>query len=146
MGVHSLVLCHAPFAFEYLDQDHRLVISGGGEDLALLGGDGGTTLDKVGHDTASGLNTEGERVDIHKNDTASGFVTSENTTLNGSTESNSLIGVDILASLLSEVLFKHSLNLGDTGRTTDENNVVNVGLLELGILEDLLHRLESLLE
>ena len=141
-----VVLCHGSFAFEYLDQDHRLVVGSGGEDLALLGGDGGTTLDKVGHDTASGLDTEGKRVDIHEDDTASGFVTSENTTLNGSTESNSLIGVDILASLLSEVLLKHSLNLGDTGRTTNKDDVVNVRLLQLGVLENLVNGLEGLLE
>ena len=100
----------------------------------------------MGHDTASGLDTEGERVDIHEDDTASGFVTSKNTTLNSSTESDSLIGVNVLASLLSEVLLKHGLDLGDTGGTTDENNVIDIALLELSVLENLLHRLEGLLE
>ena len=100
----------------------------------------------MGHDTASGLDTEGERVDIHKDNAVSGGVTSENTTLNSGTEGDSLIGVDILADLLSEVLLEHSLNLGDTGRTTNKDDVVNVRLLQLGVLENLVNGLEGLLE
>src|SRR5690606_6267971 len=38
------------------------------------------------------------------------------------------------------------LNLGDTGRATDQNNVVNLALLNLGILKNLLDRLEGALE
>jgi hypothetical protein len=141
-----VVLRHSTFALEDLDEDYGLVVGRGREDLALLGGNVGTTLDESGHDTTSGLNTESERVDIHEDDLVSSLVTSEDTTLNGSTESDSLIGVDILASLLSEELLKHGLNLGDTGRTTNEDDVINVGLLELGVLENLLNRLEGLLE
>lgn len=141
-----VVLCHTSFAFEYLDQNHRLVVGSGGEDLALLGGNGGTTLDEVSHDSTSGLDTESKRVDVHEDDTTSSLVTGENTTLNGSTESDSLIGVDILASLLSEVLLEHSLNLRDTGGTTDKDNVIDVALLELSVLENLLNWLERLLE
>lgn len=100
----------------------------------------------MGHDTSSSLDTERERVNVHKDDSASGLVTGEDTTLNSSAVSNSLVRVDILASLLSEVLFKHSLDLGDTGGTADQDNVINVALLELGVLENLLHGLESLLE
>jgi hypothetical protein len=144
--IYSLVLGHGTLALEDLDENHGLVISSGREDLALLGGDSGTTLDEVGHDTASGLDTEGERVDIHEDNAVSGRVTSENTTLDGGTESDSLIGVDILADLLSEVLLKHSLNLGDTGRTTNKDDVVNVRLLQLGVLENLVNGLEGLLE
>jgi hypothetical protein len=114
--------------------------------LALLGGDGGTTLDEVGHNATSGLDTKGKRVDIHEDDVLSAGVTGENTTLNSGTESDSLIGVDILASLLSEVLLKHLLNLGDTSRTTNEDNVIDVALLHLSVLQNLLNRLEGLLE
>ena len=141
-----VIACHGAFTLKDLNQDHGLIICGGGEDLALLGGNVGTALDESGHDTAGGLNTESQRVDIHENELVGSRITSENTTLNSSAESDSLIGVDILAGLLSEVLLKHSLNLGDTGGATNENDVVNVGLLELGVLENLLNGLEGLLE
>jgi hypothetical protein len=54
--------------------------------------------------------------------------------------------VDILAGLLSEEVLEHLLNLGDTGGATDENDVVDVRLLQLGVLEDLFDGLEGLLE
>ena len=143
---YSLVLGHGALTLEDLDKDDGLVIGGGREDLGLLGGDSGTTLDEVGHNTTSGLNTKGKRVDIHEDNFVSAGVTGENTTLNGGTESDSLIGVDILASLLSEILLEHLLNLGDTSGTTNEDDVIDVALLHLGVLENLLNRLESLLE
>lgn len=34
----------------------RLVVGGGGEDLGLLGGDGGVAADQLGHDAAQRLN------------------------------------------------------------------------------------------
>jgi hypothetical protein len=143
---YLLIACHGTFTLKDLDQDYGLVVGRRREDLALLGGNAGTALDEGGHDTTGGLNTESERVDIHEDDLLSSLVAGENTTLNSSAESDSLIGVDVLASLLSEELLKHGLNLGDTGRTTNKNNVVNVGLLHLGVLEDLLNGLEGLLE
>jgi hypothetical protein len=44
-------------SLEDLDFDGGLAISGGGEDLGLLGGDGSVTGDEFGHDTTEGLNT-----------------------------------------------------------------------------------------
>src|SRR5699024_6817816 len=60
---------------------------------------------------------------------------------------NGLIGVDTLAGLLAvEELLEESLDLGNTGRTTDQNDVLNLGLLDLGVLEHLLNGLQGLLE
>ena len=142
-----VVLCHTSLAFKYLDEDHGLVVGGGGEDLALAGRDGSVAGNELGHDSASGLNTESKRVDVHEDNVLSTLLTGENTSLNGGTESDSLIGVDALGSLLAgEELLNERLDLGDTGRTTDENNVVDLGLLDVGVLEDLLDRLQGLLE
>jgi hypothetical protein len=141
-----VVLGHRTLTLEDLNEDHGLIVCGGREDLGLLGGDRSTTLDQSGHDTASGLNTKGQWVDIHKDDLSSTGITSENTSLNGGTIGNSLIGVDVLASLLSEELLEHGLNLRDTGRTSNKDDVIDIALLHLGVLENLLNRLESLLE
>lgn len=66
--------------------------------------------------------------------------------MNSGTVGNGLVRVDTLAGFLAKVFLEHLLDLGDTSGTTDKNNVVNVSLLSLGILENLLNRLESLLE
>jgi hypothetical protein len=141
-----VVLGQRSLTLENLDENHGLVVGSGGEDLALAGRDSGVTGNQLGHDSTSGLDTEGKGVDIHEDDTRSTLLTGQNTGLDSGTESDSLIGVDTLRSLLVEEVLNELLNLGDTGRTTDENDVVNVGLLKLGVLENLLNRLHGLLE
>lgn len=142
-----VVLGHGTLTLEDLDQDNGLVISSSREDLALAGRDRSVAGNELGHNSTSGLDTESQGVDIHENDLLSAFLTGKNTSLNGGTESNSLIGVDTLGSLLAvKVLLDQRLDLGDTSGTTNENDVVNLALLDVGILEDLLNRLEGLLE
>lgn len=142
-----VVLGHGTLTLEDLDQDDGLVISSSREDLALAGRDGGVAGNQLGHDSASGLDTEGQGVDVHENNLLSTFLSGEDTSLDGGTESDSLIGVDTLGSLLTtKVLLNQSLNLGDTSGTTDQNDVVDLALLDVGVLENLLNRLEGLLE
>ena len=43
----------------YLDEHGRLVVGGGQEDLALLGGNNSAARDELGKDHAGGLNTHG---------------------------------------------------------------------------------------
>jgi hypothetical protein len=118
-----VVLGERAFSLEDLDQDSGLVVGGGGEDLALAGGDDSVTGDKLGHNTTSSLDTKSEWVDIDEDDVTQALVTSEDTTLNGSTICNSLIGIDTLGRLLSKVLLEELLDLGDTSRATDENDL-----------------------
>jgi hypothetical protein len=117
-----------------------LVISVGRENLRLLGGDSGITLDERSHDTASGFNTERERSNIEKKKILGllGGITSKNGSLDGSTIGNSLIRVDGLIGLLTvEEIRDHLLYLGDTGRTTNKDDIVDSGLIDLGVTEDL---------
>ena len=123
-----VVLSEGAFTLKDLDQDGGLVIGGGGEDLALAGGDDGVTRDQFGHDTTSGLDTESEGVDVNEDDVVQGLVVGEDTTLNGSTIGNSFIRVDTLGGFLSEVLLEELLNLGDASGTTDENDLRNVSV------------------
>src|SRR5687768_15893974 len=142
-----VVLGHGALTLEDLNQDHGLVVSGGGEDLALASGNGGVAGDELGHDSAGGLNTKGERVDIHEDNVFGTLLARKNTSLDGGTESDSLIGVDALGRLLAtEELLNKRLDLGDTGRTTDKDDIVDLGLLDVGVLENLLNRLQGLLE
>lgn len=133
--------------------------------LALPGGDDGVTGNELGEDTAGGLDTEGEGADIDEDDVGGAFSAGEDTTLDGSTVGDGLIGVDTLGGLLAaEVLLEELLDLGDTGRTTDEDDLerqsafecsagngystdlIDILLLDVGILEHLLDGLHGLTE
>jgi hypothetical protein len=137
-----VVLSTGTLTLEDLDEDTRLVVGEGGEGLGLLGGDGGVALDEGGHDTTSGLNTEGERRDVEKED-----LTRQDSGLDGSTVGNGLIGVDGLAGLLAvEEVGNELLDLGDTSGTTDEDDLVDGGLVDLGVTESALDGLHGAAE
>lgn len=57
---------HGPFSFEDLDQDDRLVVRGGREDLGLLGGDDSVSGNELGEDSTGGLDPEGEGANINE--------------------------------------------------------------------------------
>ena len=135
-----IVLCKRTLTLENLNENSRLVVSGSGEATALLAhsrrssdkdlhlalpcGDDRVTGDQLREDTASCLDTKGEWADIDENDVRCPFSTGENTTLNSSTVSDSLVRVDALGRFLSaEVFFKELLNLRNTCRTSNKDNL-----------------------
>ena len=64
-------------------------------------------------------------------------VSREDSSLDGGTVGNSLIWVDGLVWLLSvEVVGDELLDAWNTGRTSDENDLVDLGLVDLGIGQD----------
>lgn len=148
---HEVVVLGAgTLTLEDLNEHTGLVVGEGGEGLGLLGGDGGVALDEGGHDTTSGLNTEGKRRDVEKEDLVGGLgrsVTGEDGGLDGSTVGNGLIGVDGLAGLLAvEEVGDELLDLGDTGGTTDKDDLVDGGLVDLGVTESALDGLHGAAE
>ena len=136
-----VVLGQGAFTFEHLDQYSGLVIGSSRETieiksahlsrrmygmhlhLALFGRNDRITRDQFGKDTTSGLNTERERVDIDKDNITQALVAGEDTTLNGSTVGDGLIGVDTLGRLLPKVLLEELLDLGDTSGTTNKDDL-----------------------
>jgi len=137
-----VILGHTSLSFEDLDEDTGLVISVGGESLGLLGGDGSVSGDEVSHDTTGGLDTLRKRGNIEEEHILDRLVSlsTENGSLDGSTVCNSLIGVDGLVEDLSvEEVGEHGLDLGDSGGSTNEDNLVNLSLGHIGILEDVFY-------
>ena len=144
-----VVLGASTLTLEDLDQDTGLVVGVGGEGLGLLGGDSGVALNQRSHDTTSGLNTEGKRSDIEKQDLVGGLgrlVTGQDSGLDGGTVGNGLIGVDGLVGVLVEEVGDELLDLGDTGGTTDKDDLVDGGLVNLGVTEDTLNGLHGAAE
>jgi hypothetical protein len=98
-------------------------------------------------DVALHGDTKGEGNDIEKEEVGSlggGGLSGEDTGLNGGTVGNSLVGVDALLELLAtEEVTEELLDLGDTGGSTNEHNLVNLVLGDVGVLENLSNRVKS---
>ena len=137
-----VILNHTSLSFVDLDFDSGLVVGISGEDLGLFGRDSGVSGDNNTHNTSNGLNTLGKRGDIEEEHILDRLVSlsTENGSLDGSTVGNSLIGVDGLVEDLSvEEVGEHGLDLGDSGGSTNEDNLVNLSLGHIGILEDVFY-------
>mmetsp|Transcript_111395 Transcript_111395/g.156381 ORF Transcript_111395/g.156381 Transcript_111395/m.156381 type:complete len:480 (+) Transcript_111395:731-2170(+) len=144
-----VILGHGSLTFEDLNQDTGLIVLIGGESLLLLGGDGSVSGDQSGHDTTSSLNTLRKGSNIQKEQLLGGLVTttSQNGGLDGGTISDGLIGVDGSVGLLSVEALSDELNdLGNSGGTTDQNDVVDGVLGDTGILQDVVDGGDGVLE
>jgi len=132
---------HLTLTLVDLDEDTWLVVSVRGERLLLLGGDASVAGNEHSHDTTSGLDTLGKRGDIEQKEILDllATLTREDGSLDGGTEGDSLIWVDRSVELLAvEEVLEHGLDLGDTGGATDEDDLVDLGLADVSVLEDLL--------
>merc|ERR1711937_169046 len=139
-----VVLCHGALALKDLDGDGGLVVCGGGEDLGLLCGDNRVALNELGHDATDGLDTEGEGVDVEEHKVARLLLAREDTALDSGAVGDGLVRVDAAAGLLAvKVLLDKLLDLGDAGGATDEDNLVDLVLAEVGILHDTIDGLEG---
>ena len=144
-----VVLGHLTLTLVNLDHNTWLVVSVGGEGLLLLGGNAGVTGNEDGHDTTGSLNTLGKRGDIEEEEVLDLLtaLTGEDSSLDGSTVGDSLIWVDGSVELLAvEEVLEHALDLGDTGGATNKNDLVDLGLGDVSILEDLLDGRHALAE
>ena len=103
-----------------------------------------------GEDITLHGNTKGKRADIEEEEIGSfggGGLAREYTSLNSGTVGDSLIRVDALLELLAiEEVAEQLLDARDTSRTTDKHDLVDLGLLNGCILENLSDRVNSTAE
>jgi hypothetical protein len=124
-----------------LDLDGALEVGGRREDLRLLGGDGGVAVDQAGENTTEGLNTKGQRCNVEQKKVSD--LASKDSTLDGSTDSDSLVRVDRLGGIAAEDALDGLGNLGHASHTANENDLGDLLWLEIGVLESLANRVNS---
>ena len=136
-----VVLDKLTLTLEDLDLDSGLVVSGSREGLGLLGGDGGVAVDQTSEDTTKGLDTERQGSDIEQKHVSD--LTSQDSTLDSSTDGNSLVRVDRLGGLTTEDRLDRLGDLGHTSHTTNQDDVLDLAGLEVGVLQSLANRLDG---
>merc|ERR1719427_2343536 len=144
-----IILGHGSLALVNLDGHGWLVVRVGGECLGLLSGDSGVPLDEAGHHSSCCLNTKGQRSHVQQEQVRHLLtgISCQDSSLNSSTVGYSLVRVDRPVQLLAvEEVLEQFLNLGNSGRTSDKNDVVNGTFVHLGIPHCLLHWFQGSLE
>ena len=135
---------HRTLALEDFDLYGRLVIDRGGEGLGLLGRDGGVGFDHLGHDTTHRLDTKAQRGYIEEQDVLD--IACEHTALDGCADSYNLIGVNALRRSFAEEFLYGILDSRDTGRTTYEDDLVDIRGCEACVLQRSTTRSDSTLD
>ena len=143
---YIVVLGAGTLTFVNLDEDTGLVVGISGKYFGLLCGDSSVSLDEGSHDAASGLDTDGLGIHVKPKQVPNLLrgVTGQNNGLDGCPIGGGLVRVDAFAGGLSVEEMGNGLgDAWDTGRATDQDDLMNVGLVDLGITEDLLDWLEG---
>jgi hypothetical protein len=144
-----VVLTSGPLSLVNGEGDGGLVVLDGGESPRLVGGDGGVSGKDDSEDVTLHGNTQREGSDIEQQEVG-GLVrghSGEDGGLNGSTVGDSLVGVDRLVQLTtSEVLGNEGLDLGDTGGSSNKDDLGNLSGGDLGVPENTLDGVDGGLE
>ena len=129
-----VVAGHLALALQDVDLHLRLVVRGGREHLRLGRRDGRVALDELGHHAAQGLDAQRQRRHVQQQHVLD--VAGQDAGLDRGADRHDLVRVDALVRLLAA---EHLLDRLDDGRharlAADEDDLVDVGRLEAGVLE-----------
>lgn len=131
------------------ESDGGLVVLDRGEDTRLRRRNRGVAGNNDTKDIAEHSNTERKWADIEKKKVGSlvGSLVGKDGTLDGSSVSNRLIGVNrLVEGTAIEELGNEGLDLGDTSGSTDKDDVVDLGGRDLRVLQNTLNGLNGALE
>ena len=121
-----VVCSHFSFTLKNGDSDFSLVICSSGESLRFFGWDSGVSVDKSSEYTSHCLYTEGKRCNIKQKYIFD--ITCQHSSLNCSSNSNSLIWVNSLIWGFSEEIFDTFFNLWHSGLSSDQKNFIDLVL------------------
>ena len=138
-AAEGLVACsHLALALQNVNLNGRLVISCGGEDLALLGRDGGVAVDQLGAYAAEGLNTEGQRSYVEQQHVLD--LAAENAALDGCADCYALVRVDALEAFLAGDALNSLLYSRNTGGTANQQDLGQIGSGQTSVAHSLANR------
>ncbi|EHH04711.1 putative NAD-specific glutamate dehydrogenase [Agrobacterium tumefaciens CCNWGS0286] len=133
-----VVLGHFTLALRNADGHGRLVVFGGREGLALLRRDRRVAIDQTGEDATQRFDAERQRRHVEQQNVLD--VALQNAGLDGGAHGNHFIRVHALVRLLAEQLLNDFLHLRHAAHATDENDFIDLGSGNAGILERCLAR------
>lgn len=134
-------------SFKNLNGDSFLVISISGENLRLFSWNVRSLWNNFAHNTSDSFNTQWERSGIDNDDITSTFLSTNNTSLNGSTIADSFIRVNTSVWLFTiEPFFNELSNLWNSGWTSYQNDFINFILLQISSFHGQFKWFQSLLE
>merc|ERR1719433_1443958 len=146
LAKEMVIFSHWSLALVDLDVHGRLVVLVGGEDLRLLRWDHGVAADELGHHTTDCLDTQRQGRHVKQQQVLPALA-AQNPSLHSRAICDSLVGVDTTVWLLPvEEVLDELLHLWDAGGAADEDNLVDLILLQAGVLQHLLHWAERVLE
>ena len=126
-----------------------MIVRVGGERLARLGRNRRVALDERRHDAASRLDAERKRRNVEQEKILHvlRLVAAEDGRLNCGAVRDRLVRIDALVELLAaEEVAEQLLHFRDTSRAADEDDVVDLRFVHLGIAERLFHRIHGAAE
>ncbi len=108
--------------------------------MALLGRDGGISLNQPGCDASHCLDGKGQRCHIQKQDFTRTGISGQLAALNGSSKRHALIRVQALTGLFSRELSYLILHGGNTRGTANQKYLADIGIRKTRILHGVLNR------
>ena len=134
---------HFPLALQHMDINRGLIVGSRGENLALMGRDGGIALNQLRAHTAQGLDAQGQRRDIQQQHILD--LAYQHAALDGRAHGHALIRVHALGGLLVQDIADSILHSGDTGRTAHQDDLVDIAAGDISIGHGLMHRVHGAL-
>jgi hypothetical protein len=139
-----VVASHLTLALEDLDLDRRLVVARRREGLALLRGDRRVALDELRRHAAQRLDAERQRRHVEQQEVLD--VAREDAALDRRADRDDLVRVDALVGVLPEELLDEPSGSEACGSAADENDLVDLRRVDVGVLLRLLARPDGLLD
>jgi len=131
-----VLLCNFSLALEHAHLDRGLVVRGRGENLRLLGRDGGVAVDQPLEQSALDLDTERQRRHVQQDDVVD--VTREHAALDGRSQRDCLVWVDVLFWFPADEVFDFLFDLWHPRRPAHKKYLVDVALGVARVVEGLL--------
>ena len=119
-----VVVRHFALPLAHPDRHRALVVSGGGEDLALLGRNRRVAINQVRKDAAQGLNSQRERGDVQEQHVLD--LSFQDARLNAGADCHDLVRIDALVRLLPEKVAHRLDHLRHPGHPADEHHLLDI--------------------